>query len=83
MSPNILTEPCEFWMVWTKTGKMPKCIHNTSADAIAEAERLSRKTPGRKFIVLRAFTKMHAPHANEAVTPDAPIEQEIVAEVMA
>lgn len=60
MAPELIVEPCEFWMVWTKTGHLPRVFHQTEAAALAEAERLARhRLPGKKFIVLRAYTKMH------------------------
>lgn len=54
-------EPCEFWFVWTKTGHIPHFTHQSALRAEAEAERLARRHPGKKFIVLRAYTKMHVP----------------------
>jgi hypothetical protein len=59
---ELITEACEFWMVWTKTGHKPRHMHQTEASAIAEAERLASLKPhGKKFIVLRGYRKCHVP----------------------
>lgn len=55
---EVVWEDCEFWFVWTKTGRIPRFTHHIEAMAIAEAERLARKRPGAKFIVLRAYRKV-------------------------
>lgn len=60
-SSALAIEDCKFWMVWTKTGRVPKFTHHTRADAEAEADRLAALHPGRKFIVLQAYRKSHVP----------------------
>lgn len=42
-----------YWLVWTP-GTIPTVQHGTAASASAEAERLSRAAPGKRFYVLRA-----------------------------
>jgi hypothetical protein len=54
-------EPCEFWMLWTKDGRLPRFIHSTYQAAEAECERLCRKFPGKKFIILEAVSKRRLP----------------------
>lgn len=56
---NVTEESCEFWCVWTKTGRIPRFAHDTEALAKAEAERLAHVKPGKKFIVMRAYHKVH------------------------
>lgn len=55
---DITLEPVKFFMVWTKTGRSPKFIHETFEGAHTEAVRLSLEIPGRKFIVLEAVEKV-------------------------
>ena len=55
--PVIRTEPCQFWFVWTKRGRVPRYAHSSYTDACNEAMRLARKHPGRKFIVLEGVAK--------------------------
>lgn len=44
-----------FWMVWNMSGEgIPWFQHFTEESAEVEAERLARKCPGQKFIVLEA-----------------------------
>ena len=54
-------QAADFYMVWTKTGHRPRRVHGLKETAEAEAERLAAETPGKKFIVLHAYTKMVAP----------------------
>lgn len=53
----LIIEECEFWFVWTKTGRIPRFTHNTAAGAEAEADRLAHKHPGKKYVVLRGYRK--------------------------
>lgn len=57
-TPTPICEPVEFWMVWTKTGHSPRKTHTTGAAAETEALRLAALHPGKKFIVLRAVSKL-------------------------
>lgn len=57
----LIRETCDFHMVWTKNGRVPRFRHNTEAEADKEAERLALLNPGRKFIVLHATHKVAAP----------------------
>lgn len=62
----------DFFMVWTKTGWAPRKAHPDFAGAAAEAERLARLHPGKKFIVLKAVAKYHvAPKLTPPVTEPA------------
>ena len=54
-------EPVDFFMVWTKTGWRPRKAHESFDAASAEAQRLARNHPGKKFIVLKAVAKYHVP----------------------
>lgn len=60
MTQPLISEPCVFWMVWTKNGNKPWKRHGTIEAANAEAERLARACPGKKFIVLASTHKVHA-----------------------
>lgn len=53
----LAVEDCRFWMVWTKTGRAPTRTHALQGSAEDEADRLARKFPGKKFIVLFGFRK--------------------------
>jgi hypothetical protein len=44
-----------FWMVWNDMGGAPTHKHVTPESARAEAERLARLHPGRRFHVLAAL----------------------------
>lgn len=54
-----------FYMVWTKTGTSPRFMHANEMAAVAEAERLARKHPDKKFIVLHAFLKVSVAEQQE------------------
>lgn len=71
-SGALLVEPVSFWFVWTKYGRVPRFAHDTPASAAEEAARLAHKHPGRKFIVLHAYTKFSVPvsSSHEARTDD-------------
>ena len=56
---ELVVETCRFWMVWTKTGHAPVRTHAMQASAEDEADRLARKFPGKKFIVLESRRKCH------------------------
>lgn len=62
---ELVIEDCKFWMVWTKTGHPPRRTHAMQSSAEDEADRLARKFPGRKFIVLRGERKCHVPSPAE------------------
>lgn len=62
--------PNDFYMVWTKTGHVPRFTHSSFKAASDEASRLARQTPGRKFIVLKAVAKFHLPPAVATVAAD-------------
>jgi len=64
---DLIHEDCEFYMVWTKTGHKPRFIHGDEGSAVAEAERLARLHPGKKFIVLKGYRKMVCPQMNQEV----------------
>lgn len=55
------TQPVVFYMVWTKTGWPPRKQHHTRQEAEKEADRLARRHPGKKFIVLQAVAKVAVP----------------------
>jgi len=45
-----------FWIIWTPTGSTPpKVRHSIRGEAVSEAERLARLTPGAEFYVLEAY----------------------------
>ena len=58
---DVTREGTRFYMVWTKTGHPPRVAHPKLATARAEAQRLARLQPGRKFIVLQAIEKYGVP----------------------
>lgn len=60
LGADLISVPTSFWFVWTKTGHMPRKAHDTLAQATAEAARLARIHPGKKFIVLEAVQKIVA-----------------------
>lgn len=49
------------YCVWTKWGRRPQFYHPTLEQAMAEAERLALKHPGRKFIVMKMEGKFGVP----------------------
>ena len=59
MSEPAVKEDADFFMLWTKTGHLPRYRHATFDLAATEAERLARENPGKKFIVLKAVAKYH------------------------
>lgn len=61
----------EFYMVWTKRGTKPSCVHHRRSTAEAEAIRLAKKYPGQKFMVLSAVLKFWAVEAPDAQTVEA------------
>lgn len=68
-----MSEPTrDFFMVWTKTGWAPKKAHDSLDAACAEAARLAKLHPGKKFIVLKPVAKYHvAPKLTPPVTEPA------------
>jgi hypothetical protein len=60
VSVPVISEPVEFWFVWTKKGRVPRFAHHTQESAMDEAIRLARKRPDCKFIVLKATHKFRA-----------------------
>jgi len=49
------------WCIWTKFGRRPQFYHPTRELAMAEAERLAKLHPGRKFIVMKMEGKFGVP----------------------
>jgi hypothetical protein len=47
-----LTSGDKFWMVWSPRGGRPTAKHLWLDKAVSEAERLSKKYPGRHFYVM-------------------------------
>lgn len=45
-----------FYVVWQPEHGIPKVQHDSLEQAKAEAERLARLSPGKKFFVLRAMS---------------------------
>lgn len=60
-APAVIAEPHSTWCIWTKTGSRPKRFHATREEAEAEATRLARKNPGKRFIVMQMVAKFHVP----------------------
>ena len=58
---NVMPEPADFFLIWTKTGWRPRKAHDSFDAAVSEAERLARQHPGKKFIILKAVAKYHVP----------------------
>lgn len=44
----------QFWCVWCEGGGNPTVKHDSYPRAKAEAQRLARNNPGRRFVVLAA-----------------------------
>lgn len=59
MKAAVTCEEMATWCVWNKSGHRPKRFHNTREEAEAEAQRLARKRPGHKFIVMQMVGKWH------------------------
>jgi hypothetical protein len=59
MHPMSEHEAADFYMVWTKTGHVPRKTHDGFDSAEKEATRLAALHPGKKFIVLKAVAKYH------------------------
>lgn len=47
--------PTKFWLVWNDDGYPPRYRHESEADAIREARRLSSLTPKKQFFILEAM----------------------------
>lgn len=60
-SRALIEEGVDFYMVWTKTGRVPRYAHGYREAAEAEAKRLALLSPGKKFIVLHSVSKHSAP----------------------
>lgn len=58
----------KFWMVWCKSGSIPKHRHPTKAEAVAEAGRLAGENAGQSFFVLEA-TELFRSRADVDCTP--------------
>jgi hypothetical protein len=43
-----------FYLVWNKDGSAPRVKHDNFVSARVEAERLARRNPGERFIVLQS-----------------------------
>lgn len=65
ISPRVKREQIGSWCVWTKYGRRPRCFHSNQEAAEAEAQRLARKAPGTKFIVMQVVSKFGAEVAAE------------------
>lgn len=65
-SRALIAEGVDFYMVWTKTGRVPRYAHSTRESAVHEAERLAEIHPGKKFIVLKAESKHSVPAETQA-----------------
>jgi hypothetical protein len=65
---DVVHEQKDSFCVWTKTGHLPRRFHSKREIAEAEAIRLARLNPGKKFIVLHAVDKIHVPAAPSSVT---------------
>jgi hypothetical protein len=59
-SAVVITEGIDKYFVWTKAGRFPRYAHDTHEGAVAEAERLAKLTPGKKFIVAHFIEKVSA-----------------------
>jgi hypothetical protein len=59
--PPILIEAKGQFCIWQKDGRRPRAWHDTLDIAMAEAERLARAVPGKKFIVMQALCKVSQP----------------------
>lgn len=42
------------WLVWNQNGSSPSYQHHSIDSATSEAERLARRNPGERFIVLES-----------------------------
>lgn len=49
-----MTQEPLFWCVWCEGGGSPTVKHGAFGAAKAEAQRLARNNPGKRFIVLAA-----------------------------
>lgn len=69
ITPNapLLHQPKDQWCIWTKTGRRPRYYHNSHEEAMAEAERLALKHPGKKFIVMHMTDKISATTTEQVV----------------
>lgn len=63
--PRAKYEEIGKFCVWTKTGRRPQYYHPTQELAMEEAERLSLKYPGQKFIVMQMIGKFGTPPVEE------------------
>lgn len=57
---TVVMEPKDVWCIWTKKGNRPRSFHATPERAHAEAERLARRNPKCKFIVMHMVGKYAA-----------------------
>lgn len=67
---GIKSETACFYFIWTKTGRVPRFTHHTYAQAEKEAKRLALKSPGNKYIILKAQSKFSAVLENDAATSE-------------
>lgn len=67
--PRAKTEEVGSWCIWTKGGRRPSFFHPTEAQAMAEAERLAHREPGRKYIVMQMVAKVSIPPIEMGSTP--------------
>ena len=54
-------EFCGKFFVWTKKGHRPRYSHDSRFAALAEARRLAKENPGKKFIVQQFLDKVVVP----------------------
>lgn len=55
---NAMIEESGKWFIWTKKGRPPRFAHDDEASALAEAQRLAFKFPGKKFHVMKSVVKI-------------------------
>jgi hypothetical protein len=72
---HVLMADKDTWCVWTKWGNRPRVFHASREEAEAEAARLAKKNPGRRYLVLHMVSKLWAQDFGEAVAQDASIVQ--------
>ena len=70
--PQVREDPSTFYMVWTKTGHVPRKTHDSYQDAATEAARLAKQNQGKKYVVLKAVAKFYVqPKLTPPVTEPA------------
>lgn len=64
MEQELIYEIKDKFFVYTKGRRAPHYAHDTHASALAEAERLAKHFPGRKFIVQHWLEKVSLPQGS-------------------